>query len=219
VFTRALHWSLSWDSSIHSTPSHPISPRSILILSTHLHLGLPSGIRPCNCFKGRIVLSRHASIQEITNSLLEIVSMKTFLLSWKQPWMLSVFLFPYTTYVSIKCLDVNSDFHSRHRQRLLILNDVKSPYRKEDNEDKIYFCVNHNVMQAYGGVKVKLYTFSILIRKSMWRWAVIFGVASPGRRSYCLRINNSRSNLVDSWGGPLEPIWMRRWRGKYIKRP
>jgi hypothetical protein len=36
VFTRALRWSLSWAISIKSTPSHPISLRSTLILSTHL---------------------------------------------------------------------------------------------------------------------------------------------------------------------------------------
>jgi hypothetical protein len=36
MFTRALHWSLSWARSIQSIPSHPISLRSILILSTHL---------------------------------------------------------------------------------------------------------------------------------------------------------------------------------------
>jgi hypothetical protein len=46
VFTRALHWSLSWAISIQSTPSLPISLRSILILSTHLRLGLPSGLFP-----------------------------------------------------------------------------------------------------------------------------------------------------------------------------
>jgi hypothetical protein len=40
VFTRAVHWSLSWARSIQSTPSHPISLRSILILSTHLHLNI-----------------------------------------------------------------------------------------------------------------------------------------------------------------------------------
>jgi hypothetical protein len=44
VFTRAFHWSLSWAISIQSTPSYPISLRSILILSTHLRLGLPSGL-------------------------------------------------------------------------------------------------------------------------------------------------------------------------------
>jgi hypothetical protein len=46
VFTRALHWSLSWAISIQSTQSHPISLRSILILSTYLRLGLPSGLFP-----------------------------------------------------------------------------------------------------------------------------------------------------------------------------
>jgi hypothetical protein len=44
VFTRALHWSLSWARSIQSTPLHPISLRSILILFNHLHVGLPSGL-------------------------------------------------------------------------------------------------------------------------------------------------------------------------------
>jgi hypothetical protein len=43
VLTRALHWSLYWATSIQSIPSHLISLRPILILSTHLRLGLPSG--------------------------------------------------------------------------------------------------------------------------------------------------------------------------------
>jgi hypothetical protein len=46
AFTGARHLSLSWTSSIQSTPPHPTSWRSILILSTHLRLGLPSGIFP-----------------------------------------------------------------------------------------------------------------------------------------------------------------------------
>jgi hypothetical protein len=44
VFTRVLHWSLSWDISIQSTPSHPISLTFILIFSTHLRPGLPRGL-------------------------------------------------------------------------------------------------------------------------------------------------------------------------------
>jgi hypothetical protein len=36
VFTRALHWPLSWTRSIQFTPLHLISLRSILILSTHV---------------------------------------------------------------------------------------------------------------------------------------------------------------------------------------
>jgi hypothetical protein len=43
MFTRALHWSLSCAISIQSTPSHPISLKSILMWLTHLLLGLPSG--------------------------------------------------------------------------------------------------------------------------------------------------------------------------------
>ena len=40
------HLSLSWASPIHSIYPHPTSWRSILILSTHLRLGLPSGLFP-----------------------------------------------------------------------------------------------------------------------------------------------------------------------------
>jgi hypothetical protein len=44
VFTRALQWSTSWARSIQSTPPHPIALRSILMLSTHLSLGLLNGL-------------------------------------------------------------------------------------------------------------------------------------------------------------------------------
>ena len=46
AFTSARHLSLSWASSIHSVPPHPTSWRSILILSSHLCLGLPSCLFP-----------------------------------------------------------------------------------------------------------------------------------------------------------------------------
>jgi hypothetical protein len=46
VFTGALHWSLSWARSIQPIQSHSISLRSILILSSHLHLRFPSGLFP-----------------------------------------------------------------------------------------------------------------------------------------------------------------------------
>ena len=46
AFTSAGHLSLSWASSIQSMPPHSISWRSILILSSYLRLGLPSGIFP-----------------------------------------------------------------------------------------------------------------------------------------------------------------------------
>jgi hypothetical protein len=42
AFTSARHLSLSWASSVQSAPPHPTSWKSILILSSHLRLGLPS---------------------------------------------------------------------------------------------------------------------------------------------------------------------------------
>jgi hypothetical protein len=42
VFTKARHWTLSWASRIQFAPSIPISLRSILMLSSHLRLGLPN---------------------------------------------------------------------------------------------------------------------------------------------------------------------------------
>jgi len=46
AFTNARHLSLSWASSIQSMPPHPTSWRSILMLSSHLCLGFPSGLFP-----------------------------------------------------------------------------------------------------------------------------------------------------------------------------
>ena len=44
AFTRPHHLNLLWASSIQSIPPHPTSWRSILILSSHLRLCLPSGL-------------------------------------------------------------------------------------------------------------------------------------------------------------------------------
>jgi hypothetical protein len=46
ALTTARHLSRSWAISIQSTPPHPTSWRPILILSSHLRLGLPSGLLP-----------------------------------------------------------------------------------------------------------------------------------------------------------------------------
>ena len=46
AFTSASHLSLSWASLIQSIPQHPTSWRSVVVLSSHLHLGLPSGLFP-----------------------------------------------------------------------------------------------------------------------------------------------------------------------------
>ena len=46
ALTTVCHLSLSWASPIQSIYPHPTCWRSILILSTHLNLGLPSGLLP-----------------------------------------------------------------------------------------------------------------------------------------------------------------------------
>ena len=46
ALTSVRHLSLSWASPIQSTYLHPTSWRSVLILSTHQRLGLPSGLLP-----------------------------------------------------------------------------------------------------------------------------------------------------------------------------
>ena len=46
ALTSVRHLSLSWASPIQSIYPHPTSWRSILILSTHLRLGLPSDLLP-----------------------------------------------------------------------------------------------------------------------------------------------------------------------------
>ena len=46
ALTSVRHLSVSWASPIQSIYTHPTSWRSVLILSTHLRLGLPSGLFP-----------------------------------------------------------------------------------------------------------------------------------------------------------------------------
>jgi len=46
ALTSLRHLFLSWASPIQSIYPHPTSWRSVLILSTHLRLGLPSGLFP-----------------------------------------------------------------------------------------------------------------------------------------------------------------------------
>jgi hypothetical protein len=46
AFTRPLQLYLSWARPFQSTSPHPISQRAIIMVSTYLHLGLPSCLHP-----------------------------------------------------------------------------------------------------------------------------------------------------------------------------
>ena len=72
ALTSVRHLSLSWASSIRSINPHPTSWISILILSTHLRLGLPSGLFPSG-FPTMTLYTIHIQLSVIfTLSVLQI---------------------------------------------------------------------------------------------------------------------------------------------------
>jgi hypothetical protein len=60
VFVRLHHWPITWARCIQSAPFHPISLRSILILSSHPCLCFPSGHLPSD-FLTNILCTFHLS--------------------------------------------------------------------------------------------------------------------------------------------------------------
>ena len=63
ALTSVRHLSLSWASSIQSIYPHPTSWRSVLILSTHLRLGLPSGLFPSGFHTKTLYIPLSSSIR------------------------------------------------------------------------------------------------------------------------------------------------------------
>jgi len=79
VLIRANHWSISWARCIQSTPSHPISLISFLILSSHLRQGLPMAsshyvfrLKPCMHFSSLMRSTCLHILRSLTHHLVYI---------------------------------------------------------------------------------------------------------------------------------------------------
>ena len=94
ALTSVRHLSLSWASPIQSIYPHPTSWRSIIILSTHLRLGLPSGLLPSGLHTSRnfpgsfIHLPPHRQSPVINSLFIRILPSPRFPFRWHQSGLL-----------------------------------------------------------------------------------------------------------------------------------
>ena len=91
ALTTVRHLSLSWASPIQSIYPHPTSWRSTLILSTHLHLGLPSGLFPSGLNNFRIININYFSVIFMFFSQVQIISISAYSSHWILKQQRSVF--------------------------------------------------------------------------------------------------------------------------------
>jgi hypothetical protein len=100
MFTRTQHWSLSCTRHIQSTISHPISLRPIIVLPSHIYLGLPSGHFPAG-FLTKILYSFLNSVS-CANCPIHLI-----LLDFITLIIVYIFYFVLITLFSLKAILVN----------------------------------------------------------------------------------------------------------------
>jgi hypothetical protein len=90
------HSSGPYPEQVSSSTTHPISLRSILILSTHLHLGLPSGLFPVVM----VIFLPNRCLSKMRETYIDTdtdgVDLWSMLLRWAQvPWYTYIFVQPF----------------------------------------------------------------------------------------------------------------------------
>ena len=136
ALTSARHLSLSWASSIQSMPSHPTSWRSILILSSHLCLGLTSASfpqvsssKPCtHLYSPRICATCHAHL-----ILLDLITRIIFGEQYRslRCSLCSVLYFPVTSFLVGPNILLSTPFWDTLslRSSLNVSDQVSHPYK------------------------------------------------------------------------------------------
>ena len=147
AFTSVRHMSLSWARSIQSIPLYPTSGKSILILFSHLHLGLPSDLFPSGFYTKTLYTVLLSSIHATCPAhpiRLELITWKIFGEKYRllSSTLCSFLHSPVISFLLGPSIFLSTQFSNTLsiRSSLSVTDQVSSPYTKQ--QAKINFCIS-----------------------------------------------------------------------------